>query len=86
MRDRLSKLIESLFSIFLIIAILGGGVVFLMYILGIIVGGNFGNILALNARNVMIPFFIRSAAIAILLGLIHHYVTGEHTLTLDENE
>jgi hypothetical protein len=86
MRDRLEKIIESLFSIFLIIAIAGGGIVFLMFVIGIIVGGTTGNSLAVNANSVMLPIFIRSAAIAVLLGLIQHYVIGEHVLTMDEKD
>lgn len=78
MKDRLEKVIESLFSIFLIIAIAGGGIVFVMFVIGIIVGGTTGNSLAVNANSVMLPIFIRFAAIAVLLGLVKYYVIGEH--------
>lgn len=83
MRNKLKRLFESLFSIFIIIAIIGGGVVFMMFVAGIILGGNLGNLLALSTRNVVMPVFIRFAAIAVLLGLLHHYIVGEHALTMD---
>lgn len=86
MKEKLSSLIESLFSIFIIIAIAGGGIVFLMFLIGIIVGGNLGNMLALKARNVMMPMFIRSAALAIFFGLMHYYLVGNHALTMNENK
>lgn len=86
MRDSLQKLIESLFSIFLIIAIVGGGIIFLMFVAGIIVGGTTGNFLAVTAKDTMLPMFIRAAAIAVLLGLLQYYVIGEHALTMDEND
>ncbi len=86
MRDSLQKLIESLFSIFLIIAIVGGGIILLMFVAGIIVGGTTGNFLAVTAKDTMLPMFIRAAAIAVLLGLLQYYVIGEHALTMDEND
>ena len=84
MKNKLANIIESLFSIFVIAAILGGGIVFIMFVIGIIVGGEAGNSLAVNARSVIMPMFIRAAAIAVMLGLFHHYVIGEHALTMDD--
>ena len=86
MKESLEKFIKSVFSIFVLIAIIGGGIVFLMFVVGIIIGGDTGNSLALSAKNTMMPMFIRSATIAVLAGLIHYYVLGEHALTMDDNK
>lgn len=84
MKVKLEKIIESLFSIFVIIAIIGGGVVFLMFVVGIILGGETGNALAVSAKSTVMPMFIRSATVAVLLGLIHYYIIGEHALTMED--
>jgi len=34
MKNKLANIIESLFSIFVIVAILGGGIVFIMFVIG----------------------------------------------------
>lgn len=86
MKESLEKFIKAAFSIFVLIAIIGGGIVFLMFVAGIIIGGDTGNSLALSASKTMMPIFIRCAAIAVLAGLIHYYVLGEHALTMDDNK
>lgn len=86
MREKLEKFVQSVFSIFTLVAVLGGGVVFIMFVLGIIIGGPTGNSLALNAKNVVMPMFIRTATIAVLAGLINYYATGQHALTMDDNK
>lgn len=86
MKQQIQKIVESIFSLSLIIAILGGGVIFCMFIVGLITGGPTGEDLAVKASKVVMPYFIRSAAIAMTCGLISFYVTGKHTLSLDEEE
>lgn len=86
MRKQIQKIVESIFSLSLIIAILGGGVIFTMFVIGIIVGGSTGESLAVSASSVVMPYFIRAAAIAMFCGLISFYITGQHTLSLEEEE
>ncbi|MDR7869364.1 MAG: hypothetical protein RIN55_00795 [Tissierellaceae bacterium] len=86
MREKIEKFVESAFSIFTIIAVIGGGIVFVMFVLGIIIGGPTGTSLAVNAKSVVMPIFIRCAAVAVLAGLIHYYATGKHALTMDEHK
>ncbi|MFB0972916.1 MAG: hypothetical protein GX666_00720 [Tissierellia bacterium] len=85
MKLKFAKIIESLFSIFVIIAIAGGGIVFLMFVVGIILGGDTGNSLAISAKNVVMPMFIRSAAVSVFLGLLHYYIIGNHALTMEDS-
>lgn len=86
MKAKLQKIIEALFSISLIIAILGGGIVFCMFIVAIIMGGASGEAMATSASKVIMPYFIRSASIAVLCGLISFYATGKHALSLEEEK
>lgn len=86
MRESIGKLTKSIFSIFIMLAIAGGGVVFIMFILGIIIGGSTGTSLAVNVKNVVMPQFIRFAAIAVFAGLIDYYLTGKHALTVEEKK
>jgi len=84
MRDILKKVGRSIFSIFIMIAIAGGGIVFAMFVVAIIVGGEIGNTLALLAKNTVMPLFIRSAAIAMVGGLLKLYASGKHELTMEK--
>lgn len=85
MRENISKFSESVFSIFTLLAVVGGGVVFVMFVLGILIGGETGTSLAVNAKSTVMPMFIRFAAVAVLAGLINYYSTGDHALTMDDN-
>mgnify|MGYP000915483049 FL=1 len=86
MKASVKKIIMGIFSIFLIIAIAGGGVIFLMFLIGLIIAGPIGNSLALNAKNTVMPIIIRAATIAVFSGLIYYYLNGQHTLTMDDND
>lgn len=86
MKEKFGKIIESIFSITLMIAIIGGGVIFCMFIIALIMGGTSGESLATNASKVVMPYFIRLASIAVLCGLISFYIKGKHTLSLNEEE
>ena len=86
MKKKLEKSMESIFSITLMVAILGGGVIFCMFIIALIMGGASGESLATSASKVVMPYFIRLASIAVLSGLISFYTKGKHTLSLNEEE
>lgn len=84
MKNKIENLLETVFSISLMIAIFGGGIVFLMFIAALIIGGDSGGSLAVNASKSIMPYFIRLAAIAVLSGLIKIYIRGEHELSLQD--
>ncbi|OLS03206.1 hypothetical protein [Tissierella creatinophila] len=84
MKKKLETFIENIFSLSLIIAILGGGVIFLMFVIGLIIGGTKGEILAVNAAIKIMPYFIRLASIAVLSGLIWTYINGKHSLSMED--
>lgn len=86
MRDLLNNIGKSIFSIFIIIAIAGGGIVFALFVIAIIIGGETGNSLALVAKNEVMPMFIRSAAISMAGGLLRFYASGNHELTMDDSK
>lgn len=86
MKEKIRRIVESIFSIFVLIAVVGGGIVFLMFTLGIIIGGPTGESLAVNAKNVVMPIFIRCGAVAVAAGLAHYYTTGQHALTMEDNK
>lgn len=86
MKDKIERIIESLFSIFIILAVLGGGVIFIMFMLALIIGGGTGEVLATKASKQIMPYFIRSAAIAMFFGLIWFYIHGRHALSLNEKK
>lgn len=82
MKYRSLNIFNSIFSLFISISILGGGIIFLMFIIAIIVGGNLGTIIATTAFKKIMPYFIKAAAIGIFAGLIAIYTSGSHYLSL----
>lgn len=84
MKEKRGKIIESIFSIALVIAITGGGVIFCMFMIALVIGGSTAESIATSASKIVMPYFIRSASIAVLCGLISFYISGNHTLSLDD--
>lgn len=84
MREKLQNIVSAVFSVFTLIAILGGGVVFLMFVLSLVIGGETGEFIALSARKTVMPYFIRSATVGTLAGLISFYTTGLHALSIEK--
>ena len=85
MKAKLQKIVDSIFSVCLITAILGGGIIFVMFVIALIMGGSSGEALASNASKVIMPYFIRIASLSVLCGLISIYISGKHPLSLEED-
>lgn len=84
--EKLYEVLKSIFSIFLLIAISGGALVFFIFVIALILGGSTGETLAISANEVIMPYFIKSAATAIFAGLLSLYVSKSHQLSLSEEE
>ncbi|SCZ79921.1 hypothetical protein [Acidaminobacter hydrogenoformans] len=84
MKKRIEDVVSAIFSIFILIAILGGGIVFLMFAAALIVGGEMGSSIAVSAKSVVMPYFIRAATIGTLAGLVSFYLTGLHALSIEK--
>lgn len=82
MKNKLECILKNIFSLFIIVAILGGGLIFIMFLVALIVGGDLGSSIAVSAKDVIMPYFIRFASIGVLAGLILSYIIGEHGLSL----
>lgn len=86
MKEKLEKFVTNVFGVFVSIAVMGGVIVFLTYVIGIIIGGDSGTALMVTAWKEWTPYFIKSAAIAVLAGLILFYITKNHTLSLKQEK
>ena len=86
MKKNIENFIENIFSIALLIAILGGGVIFLMFVAALIMGGGSGEALATGASEKIMPYFIRLASLAILAGLVWMYIKGRHSLSMQDKD
>ena len=84
MRENIENLLSRLFSFFILVAILGGGLIFILFIIALILGGGAGENLAISASSIIMPYFIKAASIAIVAGLATMYISGMHTLTLEK--
>lgn len=84
MKKKIEDIVEAIFSLSLIIAIIGGGIIFLMFVSALIIGGPSGESIAVSASGTVMPYFIRAASISILTGLIYIYLNNEHALTMKD--
>lgn len=84
MKTKIEKVVSAIFSISILIAIMGGGIVFLMFAAALIVGGDTGVGIAVSAKNTVMPYFIRAATIGTLAGLVSFYLTGLHALFIEK--
>ncbi len=82
MRNKIENFLKEIFSIFIMMAIFGGGIIFLMFMVAIVLGGAQGAKIALLAKDLVMPFFIRFASIGVLAGLIYSYLRKSHGLSL----
>lgn len=81
-KKQIESVLRSIFSIFVMIAIAGGAIIFLMFFVGIIMGGSGGEKLAVSAQKLYLPYFIKAAAIAVMSGLAIFYISDSHELSL----
>lgn len=86
MNEKLERVLTNIFGIFISISVLGGIIVFVTYIFGMIAGGEIGGSWMVAAWEKLVPYFIKSAALGVLAGLLLFYVTGNHTLSLREEK
>ena len=85
MKD-ITRIANILFSIAITIALIGGGLVGLLFLLAVLIGGNTGESLAVFTKNDLLPQFIRIATIAMLSGLVRFYTDNFHPLSLNTDE
>ena len=85
MKD-ITRIANILFSIAITIALIGGGLVGLLFLLAVLIGGNTGESLAVFTKNDLLPQFIRIATIAMLSGLVRFYADNFHPLSLKTDE
>ena len=86
MKEKIENLLKIIFSLTLVTAILGGGVIFLMFVMAIIIGGPNGEALATGAADTIMPYFIRLASISVLAGLLSMYIGGKHSLSMKDTD
>lgn len=86
MKKNIEKFLKATFSLALITAILGGGLIFLLFLVSLIMGGAGGESLATSAANDIMPIFIRLASVAILSGLAWIYLKGQHSLSMKDGD
>lgn len=81
-KQQLENILRSIFSIFIMIAIAGGVIVFLIFLAAMIMGGKGGEAMASNVTKTYMPYFIKASSIAVLSGLLLFYLGGTHALSL----
>ena len=82
MKNFISDLCQSVFGI-IAVSIGIGGVVTVMYILGVVVGGPTATQLALTGSG-LLGLAIKLCSAAVFVGLVVFYIRGKHELTLTD--
>lgn len=82
MKLKANNFLQSVSSIFIMIAISGGAVAFILFVIAIVLGGPSGAHLAVTIKKVILPYFFRSGSIAMVAGLIFFYLNRSHELSL----
>lgn len=82
MIKQLEAFLKAVFSIFIMIAIAGGVITFFIFMAALIIGGKGGEKMAVDAAKVYLPYFIKSASLAVMSGLLLFYISNSHTLSL----
>ncbi|MBC7087711.1 MAG: hypothetical protein H5T96_04365 [Tissierellales bacterium] len=82
MKKNISSILENIFSIIILISIIGSGFIFLLFLVSIIIGGEIGNAISLWIKNDFLNLLIRLTTIGVMAGFIKMYITKEHELTM----
>ncbi|MCR1898333.1 hypothetical protein NSA47_04935 [Irregularibacter muris] len=82
----IERVLKYIFSLFILISLLGGGIVFILFVVAIIAGGERGSTMAIYAASGIMPLFIKIAALAIIVGLFYLYLTKSHSLSLQDEK
>lgn len=80
--NAVAKFAENIYCLLSIITMAMGVIVAMMFGFSIIMGGSYGESLAVFAGSIM-NWGIRIAAIATLFGILNIYLSRQHTLTMD---
>lgn len=75
--------LKSVFSVGIMVALLGGVVTFALLLTALLIGGPVGQKLAISTTKVYLPYFINAAAVGIMSGLLVLYITAKHELSLE---
>lgn len=77
----MKNIFKILYGLAASISLFGGIIVFVILIIGMIVGAGQGESIMLSVNH-LVPILMKLAAIAILIGVIIMYITNNHSLTL----
>lgn len=84
MKTTVTTWTERIFSVATLLALLGGGLVGLLFLIAFVLGGASGEALAVATRKEILPWIIRIATVGMLAGLVGFYSTGIHSLKMEE--
>ncbi|MFZ7102518.1 MAG: hypothetical protein ACOWWO_07660 [Peptococcaceae bacterium] len=85
MKEQLNKVSSALFAVLIIIGVGLGAVAFVLFVIGLVLGGNGGAAISIIGGK-LINYGIRISSVGILFGLIKIYTDGYHYLTLKKQK
>lgn len=85
MKARVVQFLTSVFGACVMVAVLAGGIVAVIYLIGFVAGGTVGEQLAIFGSKIM-KYCITLAAIGAVFGMFAFYIEGTHELVMDKKE
>lgn len=80
-----NSILRKIFSFCAILAVVGGAIIFFIYVVALVIGGDSGESLAVMNKDTIMPIFIRIAAISVLVGLVDSYVHNTHAFSINDD-
>ena len=81
MKEKIVKLISTVFGYGIMIVLFAGGLSFFGYLAALLIDGDTAGIICTFIYKQYLPIVFMASSILILLGLIKIYITGQHTFT-----
>ena len=80
-REKIGKILSTIFGIGILIALFVGGLSFIGYIVALIVGGDVATGICVVIYKKIYPILFTFSSAVVLLGLVKMYIVGEKTMT-----
>jgi len=85
MKARVVQFLTAVFGACLMVAVLAGGIVAVIYLIGFVAGGTLGEQMAILGSKIM-KYCITLAAIGAVFGMLAFYTEGTHELVMERKQ
>ena len=84
MKEKIVKVLKTIFGYGIIISLFGGGLSFVGYLVALCIGGETATAICTFIYKEYIPIIVYISTCMVLLGLVIMYLTKDHALTAEK--